>query len=198
MIITIASTKGGVGKTTSSIFLAQAAGKITEQPTTLVDTDPHASAMIASESIPEKKFVAYAAPSTWLLEKALNQVDNHEIVIIDTPTADSPPGLIKTAIKAADVVIIPTLPGTLELERTATMIDLCEAKPHGIIITRAQLNTVIYRETLDLWSSKQQPIFGVVPASTDVSMLAVGILSPRAMIAYKSIFKKIGGVKECH
>src|SRR5437762_4496745 len=91
MIVVTAALKGGVGKTTTSVYLAGLAAA-SRRPTTLVDADPQASAADWLESADEEGFLGGVtlaeAPTERLLTKALSGIDDEEVAIVDTPPGD--------------------------------------------------------------------------------------------------------------
>lgn len=192
MIISIINLKGGVAKTTTSIYLAQAAGEEGFTPI-ILDADPQASAYQWREKIKEPvSFMVAMAPSPIMLKNYASEAKKDELIIIDTPPGDSPVGIIAAAIKAADFIIIPTKPGSLEPERVVQTIALCEDKPKGILITDAVLGTNCLRETIDGWESSGYELLGVIThraaISTDASTEGI---NTKAVAQHKPIINKI-------
>lgn len=106
MLVSIASFKGGVGKTTTAVHLSayfQKKGK-----TVLVDGDPNRSALAWSE---RGKF-----PFQVINESELaTRTGDFSSIIIDTPARPSAEEL-KTLSAESDLLLIPTKPDALSLD----------------------------------------------------------------------------------
>ena len=120
--IAIVSQKGGSGKTTLAVNLATRAAAAKHE-SCVVDTDPQATAAAWSDWRGDFLPVVVTAPPTRLgrtIESAKkNGVD---FVVIDTPPhADA---AAREAIKAADLVLIPTKPRAFDLAALEPIADL--------------------------------------------------------------------------
>lgn len=113
MIITVASFKGGVGKTTTAIHLAaffQGKGK-----TLLIDADPNCSAL----GWASRGELPFAVVDQWQAEA---QTETYEHVIIDTqarPTTEDLAALASTC----DLLVLPTMPDVLSLDALVLTIE---------------------------------------------------------------------------
>ncbi len=124
MIITIGSTKGGVGKSTISCNLAVAAANDNKK-IFLVDADVQASSM-AFRAVREKDDIQAVQITTPTLHKDLSKL-NHDFIIIDAGGRDST--TFRSAILAADVLLIPCLPSTFDFWAVKDVLEvLNEAK----------------------------------------------------------------------
>ena len=113
MIITVASFKGGVGKSTTAFHLA--AYFSLSAPTLLVDGDANRSAtdwgtrgQVPFKVVDEKQAIKHAR--------------SYEHIIIDTPARPDGDEL-KTIATGCDLLVLPTSPDALALGATLKMVD---------------------------------------------------------------------------
>jgi chromosome partitioning protein len=124
MIITFSSLKGGTGKTSLSVHLAHAIA-LTGKRVLLVDADPQASASdwAAARDTPSPFPVVGMARDT--LHRDLAAVaGDYDHCIIDTPPRVS--ALARSAILAADLVLIPVQPSSYDVWAAAETVKLIE------------------------------------------------------------------------
>jgi cellulose biosynthesis protein BcsQ len=131
LVICVTLLKGGVGKTTTAVALAEASALVV--PTMLVDSDPMGSAyrwsQLAAESGQPLHSAVVPMAAGDLARRLPSITRGADVVIIDAPphrTADIASG----AISAADVVVMPTPPEFAALDRVTATAK--EAANHGV------------------------------------------------------------------
>jgi chromosome partitioning protein len=133
--VAIVAQKGGVGKTTLAIHLATLA-ELVGLPTVLIDLDPQASATNWKDGRKAETPIVTPVPHT-RLQPALEAAreGKAKLAVIDTAPHVEAPAM--GAIRAADLVLIPTRPGLLDLHgitATADMVKLAGKTDRAFVI----------------------------------------------------------------
>ena len=145
--ITIANLKGGSGKTTSAAFLAHAYAERGKR-VLLVDADPQGSALRWSEH------AAWTIPTLSLPVKDLHRRlpgivgSDIDVVIIDSPPLDEHTGVVYSALRAANQLLVPLAPTMAEFERLSDLwsaVEETDALRDGPLSTAVLLNRVVPR-----------------------------------------------------
>lgn len=159
MKLSIVSTKGGPGKTTSAMHLAQA---LTRHGTVDVwDADPQGSATewaaLAEDDGDPLDFDVRPVNARTLERAAAGKGITTDHVVIDTPPGH--PSIIEAAIRASDVVIVPTEASAMDMTRMWRTIDATGDTPRIVLITKAVPRTRSHRAALDALAAAEAPVF---------------------------------------
>lgn len=133
--ITVASQKGGAGKTTLTLHLGTLAQQ--DGPTLLVDADPQGSlAFWFERREAERPLVIPIGPERLgdVLETAKGE--GIKFCLIDTAPHDT--AGMATAMRLADLVLIPARPSALDLHAIGPTVRMAEAlkKPALVVLTQ--------------------------------------------------------------
>lgn len=166
MIVALLNQKGGVGKTTLALHLAGAWAERGKRAL-VVDADPQGSALDWSEQrsregLPRPFGVLGLARET--LHRELPEIAaGYDRVVIDGPPRVA--GIARSALLAADLVLIPATPSPFDSWASAEMLRLlAEARVFRpelaarMLLNRCAARTVIARETAEALADHDPPV----------------------------------------
>jgi chromosome partitioning protein len=124
-VITVAQQKGGAGKTTLVIQLATAL-RAMGRKVALVDIDPQASLTgwmrLREHRQREAPELRFSMIGGWRLGVELDRLKREvELVVVDTPPHTETDA--KTAIRSADLVLVPCQPSSLDIWASKATLD---------------------------------------------------------------------------
>jgi chromosome partitioning protein len=187
MNVVVTNLKGGVGKTTTAVYLAAVAASKGWDPVLLIDADRQASSAVWLEERPIDGVEVLEAPSERTLTRAMSRHDG--VAIIDTPPGDE--RLVQAAINAADAVVIPTRAGGVEYPRVAVTLGMIPARtPRGILIASARLGTNDLEETIAWWKAENVPVWGVIPERVGIAAGPEARLYRDGLVEYEPVLKR--------
>ena len=194
-VITIGSLKGGVGKSTTAIYLASLA-TLSGRNVVVADCDPQGSSGEWLTEHPVRGVAAIDAPSVRTLARAIEAVtDPLDLLVIDLPPADTPPGIYAAAFGAASFVVVVTRPGGLEPTRVVDTVQLLErtspGTPYGLVVVGGDPRSRNLAATLDGWHAAGVRVLGTIPNRSAIQSGPTGPLSRDGLLAYQPILAAI-------
>ncbi len=150
-VITVAQQKGGAGKSTVAAHLAVAFFQQGKR-VTLIDIDPQGS-LTMWHNLREKHFgknytgINFVSSSGWRVGNIIGQFkSNSDIIVIDSPPHTETEA--KSAIRVADLVIVPMQPSPTDLWATKATLDFAKAEKKlvRVLLNRHSTTSKISRE----------------------------------------------------
>jgi chromosome partitioning protein len=188
MNIVVTNLKGGVGKTTTVVYLSAAAVARGHDPVVLIDADRQASAAEWMEERPIEGVTVIEAPSERTLTREMGRHDG--VGIVDTPPGDE--RLVQSAINAADAVIIPTRAGGVEYARVAVTLEMIpKGTPRGVVISAARLGTNDLDDAIAWWKAENVPVWGVIPERVGIAAGPEARLYRDGLTEYDAVLRRV-------
>jgi chromosome partitioning protein len=162
LVITVANLKGGVGKTTTAVAIAEAASY--GGPVTLIDCDPQGSAIdwaerAAAAGQPFRSAVRGIAAAD--LPRRIGQAtQSAAVAVIDAP----PPGAIdiaRGAIEVADILVMPCPPNLADIARIpATQAEAAKYRvPAYVVLTMVRAGLADRTAALSVLADRGVAVF---------------------------------------
>ena len=190
MNIVVSNVKGGVGKTTSAVYLAGAAAERGREEVFLVDSDRQASSAEWLEMSPISGVELVEAPSERTVAKAMEKGEG--IVVVDTPPGDE--RIVRAALTRADALVIPTRAGGVEPNRVVATLEMTPANiPAGVVICSARLGTKDLEATIAWWTELEVPVWGIIPERVSIASGPAANLSVEGLELYGNVLRKAMG-----
>jgi chromosome partitioning protein len=188
MNIVVTNLKGGVGKTTTAVYLAAVAVARGYDPVLLIDADRQASSAEWLEERPIEGVTVVEAPSERTLARAMSRDEG--MGIVDTAPGDE--RVMQSAVNAADAVVIPTRAGGVEFARVAATLEMIPARtPRGVVICSARLGTNDLDETIAWWKTEKVAIWGVIPERVGIAAGPEARLYREGIAEYDAVLRRV-------
>jgi chromosome partitioning protein len=187
MNIVVSNVKGGVGKSTSAVYLAAVAGRRRSGPVILVDADPQGSTAEWYDADPIEGVELIEGPSVRTVTKAMGRDD--AIVVVDTPPGEG--SVVQAALSRADAVVIPTRAGGVEPNRVVSTLGMTPRDVRaGVVVCSARLGTNDLDATIAWWTDLDVPVWGIVPERVSIASGPAAPLSIEGLEHYAKVLKK--------
>lgn len=193
MIVSVINLKGGVGKTTTAIALATAALRDGKE-VRLLDADQQSSASLwadvaedRGDSLPFE--VEAANLSTVRKASREEQGTSGTWIFIDCP----PNGKITDeAMRAADLVIVPTTTGPADMIKTIETAETCGAndKYYAILLTRVVPNTLTLKQALLTLKEREASWFDTTIPQREVLKSFFGNSFGDELFGYETVYQE--------
>ena len=163
-VIAIVTQKGGAGKTTTAINLAAALVE-TGARVLFIDADPHSHSASDWSAVRDQPppFALIALPQPVLHRDVPKLAADYDFVVIDGPPQESE--ITRSAIAAADLVIIPAQPSGADFRASSGTVKLVkeshafkETQKSVFLVSRRKAQTALGRDIREALATFDLPL----------------------------------------
>jgi chromosome partitioning protein len=182
MRLAMISTKGGTGKTTSAVFTASVLHR--QGRTLAIDADPQGS-LLSWSSGGGLPFTVVSLPVKDIHRRLPDLASDYEHVVIDTPPGEL--GIIRSAVLAVPLVVVPVSATGLDIDRLRPtwdlLADLEPTHPLGlevaVLLTKVRRGTRSRREAREVLTELGYPILDTeIPLAESPYAVSFGAAPP--------------------
>jgi MinD superfamily P-loop ATPase len=166
-------------------------GAITEKDVSLGEVNHFITSK--NSSIVESRIHVGVYSPVPVIKRAINQAENHQIVLMDSPPGTSCP-FIQTVSRADYVILVtePTPFGLSDLKQSVETLKTMN-KPYGVIVNRAGLGD---NEVYKYLNQQQIPLLMEIPFNRDIASAyskgeLIAKVKPKLQAELYTIFNKI-------
>ena len=204
MRITVGNIKGGVGKTTTAVFLALQLAADNKR-VLLVDADPEQASAFgwsedAGDSWPD--CCSVVAFETRNLYKRLSaMIEQYDHLVIDTGPKN--PLLLRQALALSDHFVIPMSPSPMEMREIKPLLDIAEEVSvihpvaTSILLTKTRSGTRSKRDARQALKDMKMPVLTAETSHREFYKLAFGTVPEiSASDEYAAVLNELRGNRE--
>lgn len=194
--IAVIGLKGGVGKTTMTVMLSQAAADAGEV-VTVIDADPQGSATAWATNAGDDLAPTVIGQASAGLARTIDRLDaGSTVTVIDTPPheAGGAGAITAAALAVADLAIVPVTPAALDLDRLAATVALATQAgvPAAVVINRARGGTRSRAEVVEALTASDLPVAGtVIPQREALAQAPLGGKPPAKATGFAELWAEI-------
>lgn len=159
LVIALVSQKGGAGKSTLAANLTAYAAS--NSKTAIIDLDPQAS-ISSWHSLRESDHITLLTSHPPLLSKQIDKLaaDGYDLCVIDTPPHNSTAAA--TAIKEADLTVIPVRPSGFDLVAVQATFNLLGENLGAVIVNAIPSGTAVQEPAIEFVKESGVRLLGTV------------------------------------
>lgn len=167
IVISSLHPKGGVGKSTTALCIAECARVHEQQDVLVLDTDPQGTSARWSQSAETGPLVVHT-PNVEQLEAEIERLGSaYELVVVDGSAQLK--GATGAVIRLSDLVLLPVQPSPADVWATEPIVQLIHDRREavgspaaGFVVNRATPNTNIADDVVDVLESMDLPVLATL------------------------------------